>query len=173
MDPSWVMWVFLQESESDSAWMTWPEAPMLPEASPLGGLACPLGPGAWESQLLGGRLEAANERMDLQKDLPKIWRYLKYGVKHRWNGKLWNTIKHVIYIYSSFWDVFFRSTPMLERSCVVFRSPTLTTPQCNGSNISPKGWDGWMPRGLLDDWRQCQALAIPRPSQRLPTSSEL
>ena len=45
--------------------LPWSEAPMLPEASPLGGLSCPLGPGA---------------------------------------------------------------------------SPTLTTPQCNGSNISPKGW---------------------------------
>eukprot|EP00435_Cladocopium_sp_Y103_P056522 s528_g19.t1 len=47
-----------------------PEAPMLPEASPLGGLACPLGPGS---------------------------------------------------------------------------SPTLTTPQCNGSNISPKGFGDTTP----------------------------
>lgn len=47
-----------------------PEAPMLPEASPLGGLACPLGPGA---------------------------------------------------------------------------SPTLTTPQCNDSNISPKGFGDTTP----------------------------
>ena len=172
------MLVFLQESESDSAWMmSWPEAPMLPEASPLGGLACPLGPGTWESQT--GRTAGSCKRFWIFMDLPKIWRYLKYGVKHRWNGKLWKTIKHVIYIYniySSFWDVFSDLLRCLAKlccvNCVQVTDPHHTSVQwlqhfpqrlgrlCHG--------DGWMCH-----WRQCQALAIPRPSQRLPTSSEL
>lgn len=83
---------------------------------------------------------------------------------------------YIYKIYSSFWDVFSDLLRCLAKlccvNCVQVTDPHHTSVQwlqhfpqrlgrlCHG--------DGWMCH-----WRQCQALAIPRPSQRLPTSSEL